>query len=93
MAKKANDRGFIGRITESSHTLSESFNLPQIELNGNKDAIIEGCKGVLEYDCSTVKLNCGCICVRFCGTALTIRNLAFDRLVVSGEIMNIDFST
>lgn len=80
------------RLSGSSELLNEAIVLPRVELNGNRDAIVDGCKGVLEYDCGVVRLNCGKLSVRFCGTNLSIKNLTFDKLVVSGDILTVDFS-
>ena len=34
------------------------FAAPCVELNANRQAIIEGCEGILEYNATTVRLNC-----------------------------------
>ena len=39
--------------------LSAFGGVPNLELTGNREMTVEGCKGVLEYDEDVVKLNLG----------------------------------
>lgn len=63
----------------------------QIELSGNKEAIIEGCQGILEYDENLVKLSLGKLAIKFTGRNLTIRSMTQSSVVVEGFIVNIEF--
>ncbi|MBR2868204.1 MAG: YabP/YqfC family sporulation protein [Clostridia bacterium] len=92
------------RKETGSESLSESigrcFDLPQdalsgyahIELFGNSEAIVEGCKGVLEYTDGTVALNTGKLTVRVCGCNLTITAMQDSSTVIRGIITAIDFT-
>jgi sporulation protein YqfC len=79
--------------------LAERLDLPpelsggmaRIELSGNRQAIIDGCKGVVEYDGKAVKLSLGKFAVCFTGRDLTIRMLAMEQAVICGMIASIDF--
>ena len=81
--------------------LGNEFEIPQsafcgmvhIELNGNTEAIVDGCRGVVEYDESIIRLNTGKLIVRFSGTCLSIRTLSMNQAVVCGCIESIDFTT
>jgi len=94
-AKKA--AGKIGGVTER---LSDELELPKnvmpgvvhIELNGNKEAVVDGCRGVLEYDENVIRLNTGRLIVRFTGSCLMIKTLSLNQALVCGNIMSIDFT-
>jgi sporulation protein YqfC len=56
--------------------------VPQIELAGNREALVDGCTAVLEYDEHVVKLSAGKLAIRFAGRNLQIRVLTHDSAVV-----------
>lgn len=64
----------------------------QIEILGNNEAIIEGCKGILEYEEDVIKLNLGKMSVKFCGKNLTVKCMNNDSVILSGFISNIEFN-
>ena len=80
--------------------LTQELEIPQaalrgvshMELSGNREAIIEGCKGVVEYDEGIIRLNLGKNIVRFTGTGLSIRTLTLEQAIITGNILSIDFS-
>lgn len=63
----------------------------QIEIAGNREAVIDGCQGILEYDENNIKLTTGKMAVRFSGRALQIKVLTHDSAVIEGFISNIEF--
>lgn len=82
--------------------VSESLQVPfeslmntftQIELLGNREAVVEGCKGILEYDENIIRLSINKLEVKFYGNDLSIRNLNSENIVINGNIHNIEFST
>ena len=80
-------------------SISKNLDLPQdalagyahIELCGNREAFIEGCKGVLEYSDCAVAINTGKLTVKFCGSDLTITALQDGSTEIKGTITCIDF--
>lgn len=80
-------------------SISKTLDLPQdalsgyahIELCGNREAIVEGCKGILEYSDCTVAINTGKLTVKFCGSDLTITALQDGSTEIKGTITCIDF--
>ncbi len=62
-----------------------------LELNGNREAVVEGCCGVLEYDDGVVRVKTRRQVIRFTGRGLVIRCLTADALVVAGYITGIEF--
>ncbi|MBC8570861.1 YabP/YqfC family sporulation protein [Oscillospiraceae bacterium NSJ-54] len=67
--------------------------LPQIELSGNREAVVEGCQGILEYDENVIRLSLGRMMLRFCGRNLQLRCMAAESVVVEGYIMSMEFLT
>lgn len=64
----------------------------QIEILGNNEAIIEGCKGILEYEEDIIKLNLGKMSVKFFGRNLTVKCMNNDNVILNGFITNIEFN-
>lgn len=62
-----------------------------IELLGNREAIIEGCKGILEYDENTIRLNLGKLSVKFSGIDLCLKCMNTENVIVEGNITSIEF--
>lgn len=62
-----------------------------IELFSNREAVIDGIKGVIEYNDCYIKLNIGKGAVEFWGTGLEISSLDINGLVISGNISKIEF--
>lgn len=67
------------------------YGMAHMELSGNREIVIDGCKGVLEYDENVIRLNTGALSVRFLGHNLSIRSFTRDTAVVEGYISSIEF--
>lgn len=65
--------------------------MAHIEMSGNREIVIDGCKNILEYDENVIKINAGKMTVRFCGRGLTLRNLSQDSAVIEGFVSSIEF--
>ena len=85
--------------TPLSHRICESLDITDdvcrncgyIEMISNYCALIDGCKGILEYDDSVIKLNLGKQNVAFRGTSLTIKSLSMEQAMVEGFIAVVEF--
>ena len=64
-----------------------------IELDSNREAVIDGCRGVLEYDDEIVRLNTARGQVKLTGKGMVIRSLSDDQAIVSGLFLTIEFSS
>ena len=64
-----------------------------IELDSNREAVVDGCRGVLEYDDELVRLNTARGQVKLTGRGLVIRSLSEDQAIVSGLFLTIEFSS
>ena len=73
--------------------LSAFGGVPNLELTGNRELTVEGCKGVLEYDEDVVKLNLGKMILQVSGRDLNIKGITDDSAVLEGYFLSIEFLT
>lgn len=79
----------ISRVLElSESTLTGGLH---IELSSNHEAVVENCRGVLEYTPQVIRLMAGGMVVRFSGRGLAIGSLDRNSTVVSGTITALEF--
>ncbi len=67
--------------------------LAKIELTGNREISVDGCRGILEYDESIVRLNLGNMIIKITGAGLTIPSMAAEQTTVTGSIASVEFSS
>ena len=65
--------------------------LPQIEMTGNREIMIEGHRGIIEYGENAIKLSCGHMIMSITGSDLIIRSFNDEYLTASGNIQSIEF--
>lgn len=63
----------------------------RMELFGNRRAVVEGCRGIIEYSEEVIRLNTGSGIIRFTGRSLSMSCLTEDTAVVEGQITTIEF--
>lgn len=63
----------------------------RIELTGNRRAVVESCRGILEYEEGVIRLNTGSGVIRFTGRDLGLSCLTEDSAVVTGCILSMEF--
>lgn len=88
-----------GRGERIVNSISRNLDLPadtvsgyaHIEMSGNREMIIEGCKGVLEYSDCMIALNTGKLTVRLCGCDMTILSMQGSQAVIKGIITCVEF--
>ncbi|MDR1467053.1 MAG: YabP/YqfC family sporulation protein [Oscillospiraceae bacterium] len=68
-------------------------NVPHIEMNGNREIVVEGSKGVLDYDENIVRIDIGKMIMIFSGRNLNLKCLTQDSLIVEGFVTTIEFAT
>ena len=66
---------------------------PRIELTSDREAVIEGCDGILEYDDTKAVINCKNIIFSFEGFSLNLKALSTETIIVSGRITNLNISS
>jgi len=67
------------------------LDLPKITLIGNIQLYIENHKGIVEYSKERIRINSKSGIIRIIGKNLVIKNIVSEEVVVSGEIINIEF--
>lgn len=72
--------------------LSEVFaDGPRIEMTGNREIIIDGCKGVVEYTENNIRLSLGENVLSLSGGNLIIQSFDNDVVIINGQISDVDF--
>ena len=62
-----------------------------IELHGNREIIIDGAKGVIDYSEDFLKIDLGNICLKISGHKLMIESFIYEQIDVKGEIVTLEF--
>lgn len=62
-----------------------------IELFGNKQIIVDGCKGVIDYNEDFLKLDLGKIVLKVTGYNLVIDSYIYEQVDLKGEIVSVEF--
>ena len=62
-----------------------------VELNGNREALVDGCRGIVEYNDSTERLNITGGQLRFSGRSLQIACMTEDSMILRGYILSVEY--
>ena len=62
----------------------------RVELLSDREAVVDGCRGILEYSEDCIRLCAGALTVRFTGEGLTMRNFGSLGAVVEGKIRSVE---
>ncbi len=89
--KKTKPEGKGKLLPMLSDSLEAFLPATRMEITSNREAIVEGCRGVIEYTPEQIRLAGDKITLRFRGTGLEIRNLTTQSAVVTGSILSVDF--
>lgn len=68
-------------------------NEPKIEMSGNREIIVDGCRGVVEYGENQIKLNLGETVLALSGNGLVINSFDSSIAVITGQISDISFAS
>lgn len=66
--------------------------VPMLEIKGNREVIIDGSQGVLEYTGECIRVNTGKMLIRFTGRNLEMKCMTAESLIIEGFIAGIDFT-
>jgi sporulation protein YqfC len=81
---------FWGVVMKFKSLKEEGLN-GNIELYGNKQVIIEGAKGVIDYSEDILKIDLGNICLKISGRNLVIESFIYEQIDIKGEIVALEF--
>lgn len=62
-----------------------------IQMSSNREILIDGCRGLLEYGDERIRVNVGNGVVQLVGRGLEIKSLSCKSVVISGYILSIEF--
>lgn len=68
-----------------------SFGSVHMHINGNREVILEGNKGVVEYGDTSIKINTGKYIISFQGRGLHIKCMTDCDIVIHGFITSIEY--
>lgn len=77
----------------SGSPIASALGNVHFEMNGNREVIVEGCRGILQYDENIVKISVKKMSVAFFGRNLSIKCMDVDSLVITGFVTSIEFIT
>ena len=81
------------RIVEGLEMPKEVLlNTPFININGDREFVVENYKGIIEYEAEVVRVNTSIGIISIVGARLEIKSITDDELLVSGKISNISFN-
>jgi len=88
-------------LAEKTLRLGDSLDLPaqlmpgfsHVEIWQNRQAVVDGVKGVLSYSESSVQLSLGSLAVTFRGAGLTIKSYQLEQLQLAGTIAEVHYTT
>ncbi len=63
-----------------------------ISVTGNRNAVVDGCDGIVDYDDEKVILRTGRLTVRISGRDLRLRRLTESSAVIDGLITALEYS-
>ncbi len=72
--------------------MSFDYSLPELQFSGNKEVVIEGSRGVLEYSQDKIRINTNSMVITFCGRNLNLRCISSSALIIDGFILNVEFT-
>lgn len=67
------------------------MDLPHLEMSGNKEILLENCRGIIGYSDDEIRVSTGRGIIRVCGQGLTLKNLRVDSIIIDGTIHSVEF--
>lgn len=99
--RKRPERKCESIVTKAAAKAVKALELPvdlvagmvHFEFSGNREVVIEGCRGVLEYDENIICIDTGKMKARLMGRSLEIRNFTDHSVIIDGYISSVEFLT
>lgn len=66
---------------------------PKIEMTGNKEIVVDGCNGIVEYDENIIKISTNTVSIGFEGQGLVITSYDNKVIIITGQIANLSFTS
>lgn len=87
MKREKKKEHLLSSVIPPSALIGES----KITLNSNKEALIEGCRNIIEYEDDRIKLNLGNKTLLIIGSGLSIETITINGVMVKGTISSVEF--
>lgn len=78
--------------TQQINYITGTNKAPLIELRSNREAVIEGAAGIVEYNDTQAVINCKSFLLTFSGFGISLSYLSSDSIKVTGNFSGISFS-
>ena len=62
-------------------------------MTGNKEIIVDGCNGIVEYDENVIKISTNTVSIGFEGQGLVITSYDNKVIIITGQIANLSFTS
>ena len=79
------------KIKNSFPTLPNPNFEPLMQIVSNREATIEGCKGIVEYTDTFISINCKYYTMNIIGFNFSIKSNSKDSITIAGSITDIKF--
>lgn len=79
-------------LTKSLEEPAAFLTEARVELLGNRQAVVDGCKGIIEYSDTCIRLSVPRLILKFTGTGLEIRALTDSSAIVEGTILSLEYT-
>ena len=79
----------LAKILDVPENMFDSYS--QIVLSGSREAVLDGCQGVVEYEDDFIKLKLGRQMVKFTGKDLQIKCMTGENVIIDGRILSVEF--
>lgn len=89
--KNSKDRKRGENKTRTNAVKELFYELPQLQFDYNKEVVIEGSKGVLEYTQQLIRINTSAGLMCFYGKSLNLKCISSSELIINGYIEKVDF--
>lgn len=73
------------------YPLDAAFDLPSVRVVGDAMAIIEGCRGLVDYAVNRITIDLGRYTASIYGSGLVMENLSRGAMNITGKISSISF--
>lgn len=95
-----NSRNAKKKLYALTEKLNDTLEIPQsagpgsaqIELFGNREARVDGCQNILQYDDTAIRISTGRLVICFSGSDLSINAMQQNQIRITGTILSVDFA-
>lgn len=67
------------------------ISVPHIQSEGNTEFIVDGCRGIIEYEQDRITLDADTLVIAFTGDNMELKSYSDIETVISGEIFSVEF--